>query len=379
MTSAFTHLVTLSPLGLLYGSAGRFLSPENLVGRSGTQFPPSAATLSGLFAAALGNDGVQSMQLAGPFWAMGNQPQNIFVPTPLNYLTQLNPEPDTDGFWRGRVQHQLVWHPAKGTDDFSRWLYWGRTEDDPEEQWRSPDDKFTSGTWMSLSDWHQPEVVYTSPWQFLPHLHPRLKADERHVADPDDGQGTLFLENSVQMHPEVCLVYLSNLELTDGWYRFGGEGHLVELNCYPIDDWFSQSLGRSFALITPGVWGSNRLSLRYPDAWEHQPQALLTQRPTPFRYRLGGQPGQVKRLSRGRYAVPSGTVYVMPEEFPAWHQWEDAWFAIESRPDSAKQRIGFTTKRWGCGLALPLPGAIAAPVNESEGALAQPLGTRIAS
>ena len=45
------YLITIAPLGLLYGSAGRFLSPENLVGRSGTHFPPSSATLSGLFAA----------------------------------------------------------------------------------------------------------------------------------------------------------------------------------------------------------------------------------------------------------------------------------------------------------------------------------------
>jgi hypothetical protein len=35
----FQHLIALEPLGLLYGSAGRFLSPDNLVGRSGTQFP----------------------------------------------------------------------------------------------------------------------------------------------------------------------------------------------------------------------------------------------------------------------------------------------------------------------------------------------------
>lgn len=28
MTSTFTHLIALEPLGLLYGSAGRFLSPK---------------------------------------------------------------------------------------------------------------------------------------------------------------------------------------------------------------------------------------------------------------------------------------------------------------------------------------------------------------
>lgn len=36
----FQYLILIQPLGFLYGSAGRFLSPENLVGRSGTSFPP---------------------------------------------------------------------------------------------------------------------------------------------------------------------------------------------------------------------------------------------------------------------------------------------------------------------------------------------------
>jgi len=44
----FKYLISISPLGLMYGSAGAFLSPENLVGRSGAKFPPDAATLSGL-------------------------------------------------------------------------------------------------------------------------------------------------------------------------------------------------------------------------------------------------------------------------------------------------------------------------------------------
>ena len=44
------HLLQITPLGLLYGSAGGFLSPENLVGRSGNKFPPSSATVSGLYA-----------------------------------------------------------------------------------------------------------------------------------------------------------------------------------------------------------------------------------------------------------------------------------------------------------------------------------------
>lgn len=45
----FKYLITIHPLGLMYGSSGGFLSPENLVGRSREKFPPDAATLSGLF------------------------------------------------------------------------------------------------------------------------------------------------------------------------------------------------------------------------------------------------------------------------------------------------------------------------------------------
>jgi CRISPR-associated protein Cmr3 len=36
----FKYLISIEPLGLLYGSAGGFLSPESLVGRSGESFPP---------------------------------------------------------------------------------------------------------------------------------------------------------------------------------------------------------------------------------------------------------------------------------------------------------------------------------------------------
>ena len=45
----FNYLILIHPLGFMYGSAGGFLSPENLVGRSGSKFPPEATTLAGLF------------------------------------------------------------------------------------------------------------------------------------------------------------------------------------------------------------------------------------------------------------------------------------------------------------------------------------------
>jgi CRISPR-associated protein Cmr3 len=339
------YLITIEPLGLLYGSAGAFLSPENLVGRSGAKFPPSAATLSGLLAAAYSNrlESLKTLQLAGPFWAFADQPQQFFVPTPFSYLTQ-----------RGKVIHSLTWQP---NDDYDRWV----TADG-----LSPSGKFGKETWLPISDWNQAEAVgqtvYANPWEFVPHLHPRLRADERRVwTDAESDQGSLFLENAVQMVPETCLVYLSSLEIEPGWYRFGGEGHLVDVNCTALADTtqtlLQAPLGRTFTLITPAVWGSNRFSYRYPDAWKGQVQAMLTERPAPFRYRLGNRKngsgeddhhlGQPKLLSRGRYAVPAGTVYVLDRAQPPWKDWADALFPQE----------GPYLNRWGCGLALPLPGA----------------------
>ena len=51
-----------------------------------------------------------------------------------------------------------------------------------------------------------------------------------------------------------------------------------------------------------------------------------------------------KLLSRGRYAVPAGSVYVLKESInQSWQEWDDNWFPKE----------GPSLKRWGCGLALP--------------------------
>jgi CRISPR-associated protein Cmr3 len=324
----FKYLIAIEPLGLLYGSAGRFLSPENLVGRSGTSFPPSAATVSGLFAAALGNDAVQSLQLAGAFWAKTSElarSQNFYVPTPLHYCIK-----------QGQIRDRLIpqgqeWHYASG---------------------KPPTEKLGSGGWVAIADWQNPQRIYESPWEFLPHLHPRLETTQRRVAVPqeeDEMQGSLFLENSVQMHPDTCLVYLSNMPLEPGWYRFGGEGHLADVQCLPIasnspiSSLLQKPVGHTFALISPAVWGSNRLSSRYPPQWEADVQTLLTERPRMFRYRMGGT-DKLKRLSRGRYAVPAGTVYVMGRSLPKWHQWEEEWFPKE----------GVYYNRWGCGLALPI-------------------------
>ena len=364
----FTHLIAIEPLGLLYGSAGRFLSPENLVGRSGTSFPPSAATLSGLFAAHYGEAWMRrdDFYVAGPFWARGDRLQNLqnlYVPTPKTYLVK-----------DGKIQHRLTWQSYNQTSEF-RWL---------NQQGETPVDKFESNTWLSIQQWANPETVEVAPWKFLPHLHPRLRDEERRVIDPEDGRGSLFVENSVQLDPDVCLVYLASHELPEGWYRFGGEGHMVEATCQPIaspmQGLLGESVGTQFALITPAVWGSNRLSYREPvnlrkgqeNKERHQLQetdsdlqgvwaveAMLTDRPVPFRYRLGNhkdddgrsiqRADQPKLLSRGRYAVPAGSVYLLKQALAAWQDWTLDWFPKE----------GPSLKRWGCGLALPLPSPIA--------------------
>jgi CRISPR-associated protein Cmr3 len=167
----------------------------------------------------------------------------------------------------------------------------------------------------------------------------------------DTENGSLFLENAVQMEPGTCLVYLASEPIDPGWYRLGGEGHMVEVRCdaigSPMTELLAESVGAQFALITPAVWGSNRLSGRSHGGWNVK--TMLTERPTPFRYRLGdheGQrSGQPKRLSRGRYAVSSGTVYVLEEALEeSWSEWSEDWFPRE----------GPSLKRWGLGLALAI-------------------------
>jgi CRISPR-associated protein Cmr3 len=390
MTDTFTHLITLTPLGLLYGSAGKFLSPDNLVGRSGTHFPPSAATLSGIFAAHLSESQPQALHdllVSGPFWSWQHDPQNFCVPTPINCLAKFKPQLDPDQIPEATLQKRLAWH-AKSDDG----VHWRDSENQP------PQEKFNTGTWVKINDWEtlasgtieqaQQLSVYGEPWQFIPHLHPYLAQDQRKV-DTERERGSLFLENGVQLHPDICLTYLANNPLPDGWYRFGGEGHMVDLTSEPLspenDARINQAtLNRSFAIITPAIWGSNRLSSRQPkELKKRDPQrhtldptdsdlsyqwtidAMLTQKAVPTRYRLGdsdSSPSQgnadhpksyPKRLSRGRYAVPAGSVYVLnqpfPEEHKAWSQWPTHWFPQE----------GPSLKRWGCGLALPLDSAVA--------------------
>lgn len=367
-THTFTHRILIQPLGLLYGSKGRFLSPENLVGRSGFHFPPDTPTLSGLFAAHYQGDHtvLDPLMLAGPFWADRQQPDDFYVPTPFHCWVQDD-----------QVKHLMHWQG-------DRWQPYPKID-------QSNYKKRQYDTWIALSDWAKVQSleafktaiasnetipVRTAPWEPLPHLHPRLRSGERRSVGPNDDQGSLFLEYGIQLDPQVCLVYLANVELPNGAYRFGGEGHIVQVTSEPIapDEPIRSlletptELDKSFAIACPGVWGSNRLSYRAPLrdreghlSWPDNPvRSVLTQRPVAFRFRLGNQQdehhqdvhgeSQPKLLSRGRYAVPAGSVYVLEKPLIPWLAWPDGkwpdngWFPTE----------GYSFKRWGCALALPL-------------------------
>ena len=319
----FKYMITINPLGFMYGSAGGFLSPENLVGRSNTKFPPEAATLAGLFFSAnKANSNYDPEELkknhyiAGPFWANCDEPDYFYVPIPWNKIIA-----------------------EKDEDEWSlKNKKWHRQKQDLDPDYR----------WQTINSWDNPPKVIrknksaaSDPWRYIPHLHPEIKAEERHVKD-----GRLFLENSVQMSEDTCLVYLSTHQLPKGWYRFGGESHIVEINSIPMDDdhpfltFLKQPIKQSFALITPGVWGSNRHSYRYPQHPDFPtPVQMLTDKSVPYRYRTSG------RLGRGRYAVPAGSVYLLDQPLnKSWWDWQEEWFPKE----------GYSLKRVGCGLSLPL-------------------------
>jgi CRISPR-associated protein Cmr3 len=375
------HIITISPLGMLYGSSGPFLSPENLVGRSGDRFPPSSTTVAGLYGATQwqGIDSLNDLYIVGPFWAKRDAVQKFYVPTPLNFRVKHDANSD-----RYHIEERWQWNEDQG---------WHLSPKSATQE-----KKAASNTWVSIEHWSQlqnssstttlniPVATTKDIWKYHPHLHPRLEEDQRRVSivpketpesDLPAQPGSLFLENGVQLNPDYCLIYLSSRKLEDGWYRFGGEGHLAEVECHPITDsnlqtLLSQPVGQCFSLITPAVWGTQRLSYRFPvpsGDRSTQPQqtlhtipthiqstqetpissfwnltALMTERSVPFRFRLGGEPGKTKRLSRGRYGVPAGTVYQLAESLGSWQDWQKDWFPQE----------GYSYKHWGCGFALPL-------------------------
>ena len=334
----FKYLICINPLGFMYGSAGAFLSPENLVGRSGAKFPPEAATLSGLFFSVnqvqklwdekqLSND----LYIAGPFLGKINNPEYFYVPIP--------------------------WTKIIAEGESSEWEF-------NNEKWHCENSKLTPDyQWQMINYWnYSAEQIRSNggyaekvPWHFVSVLHPHLKNDERCTLKTDDNtKGGLFLEYSVQLDPEYCLIYLSTEALPDGCYRFGGENHIVEINSFklpddsPILELLRQSIKDKFALITPAVWGSNRISKRFPEnAFSTNPDniKMLTDKPIPYRYRVGDKNTKQGRLGRGRYAVPAGSVYVLDEPInKPWWEWDETWFPKE----------GYSLKKVGCGLCLPL-------------------------
>jgi CRISPR-associated protein Cmr3 len=364
----FAHLISLEPLGLLYGSLGRLLSPEALTGRASEHFPPDSPAFSGLLASQLSRNEVWDLHTAGPFWL--HPEAGLMLPAPLTLLQEIK-----DG--KRVSQRRLAWCEGNGDLIPSGWR--------PADQ-QEPPRKAPTGGWIGLNDW--PKVVsdgekhvmeeidiHDDPWQAVPHLHPRLADDQRISA----GDGALFLEYGIALEPGVALAYLSSHEVPEGVYRFGGEGHLVQLRCLPVPTelthLLSQPLIGSFALITPGVWGGPKLSLREPIVtsrpngqlpWHQGGQApgILTDKPRPWRHRLGvgdgtaGPDGKVKRrrLARGRWAVPSGSCYWLlmvpaeaesseiPGAMTPWAEWPEEWFPRE----------GFSFKQLGTALALPL-------------------------
>ncbi|MCM1983652.1 type III-B CRISPR module-associated Cmr3 family protein [Lyngbya confervoides] len=362
----FKYLILLDPLGFLYGSSGPFLSPENLVGLASQTFPPQAPALAGLVAHALSETlspgdrqpALSQLFVAGPFWSFKENPQNFCVPTPFCYLATTPADQITamGTDIQPKTLEQL--QPQFSESDPPRWL---------RANGHKISGKFDTQTWMPIQQWKQPHIAYGNPWINLPHLHPRLETDQRRVVS-DEEQGSLFLENAVQLNPQVCLAYLSNTPIPDGWYRFGGEGHLVQLTCLGLarstQALLSESLGQTFATLTPAIWGSNRFSLRYPPQWDQWEGSvhLWTDRATSFRFRLGGEAQGPKRLSRGRYAVSAGTVYHLPQSLEAWENWPYSDHPAEAESPIDAETLeatwfpteGYSFKHWGCGLALPL-------------------------
>jgi CRISPR-associated protein Cmr3 len=366
--SQFSTLIAVSPLGFLYGSAGGFLSPENLVGRSNTKFPPDAATIAGLiFNVNREQSNVdhqtlkENLIVAGPFWAHRETPAEFYVPIPWHRVVD---QKDTDEWELVHKNHQES--SSQGTAD-DAWLLnqqqWQRhnKEVKPAYFWQSID------AWdVSLDELRDRRATSKAPWEPSPFLHPKIKPDERHVVERDG----LFLENAIQLHPDYCLIYLTNLDrpINDGWYRFGGEGHLVDIECqelsakHKINRLLGRKIHHAFALITPGVWGSNQYSYRYPRhrSFPKKDLKMLTDKPIPYRYRIGqSKSGEnskavagdrynssaTGRLSRGRYAVPPGSVYVFRDPLEmTWWDFPDEWFPKE----------GFPLKHLGCGLCLPI-------------------------
>ncbi len=368
----FKYIIKIQPLGLMYGSAGAFLSPENLVGLSGGKFPPEAATLSGLFLSASKTQPKgweelrQNLHIAGPFWAICNKPgdeEYFYVPLP---------------------RHKIFCKDENGEDRADEWQLltdkWKRASEQNSELPEEAKIGESDYTWQRIDYWDDSPIdmlakkgaLEKPPWMYVPILHPAIQENERTVKAKDG----LFVEYAVQMPDDTCLVYLSTHELKAGWYQFGGENHIVEISSLelidgsPILDLLKRPIQRACALITPGVWGSNNLSYRYPKhpdfPYKHRPK-ILTDKAIAYRYRTGygetaNEERKTGRLSRGRYAVPAGSVYVFKQPLnKSWWNFPGDWFPEAKSVEKAKlvnqekpNEKHSLLKKMGCGLCLPI-------------------------
>jgi CRISPR-associated protein Cmr3 len=365
----FKFIIKIQPLGLMYGSAGAFLSPENLVGRSGAKFPPEAATLSGLFLSTSKSDHEtwedlrQNLHVTGPFWASCEKPgdeEYFYVPIP---------------------RHKIIRKDENGEDLADEWQMhanqWRRASEENDECPQNAKVVESEYTWQRIDYWHDSPkdmlaakangALAKSPWMYVPILHPAIQEEQRTVKAKDG----LFLEYAVQMPDDTCLIYLATHLLKEGWYQFGGESHMVEISSMELSDdspmlrLLQVPIQKACALITPGVWGSNSLSYRYPKhadfPCKHRPK-MLTDKAIPYRYRTGhseavDEARKTGRLSRGRYAVPAGSVYVFKQALnKTWWKFPEA-----KSPEKAKllkqqdaNKKHSLLKKMGCGLCLPI-------------------------
>ena len=183
--SQFRSLITFSPLGLLYGSAGGFLSPENLVGRSNTKFPPDSATIAGLLLQANQEhsfmDATQlkrEMVIAGPFWAERDYPDQFYVPIPWHRII----EHDRDDEWVLKPKDNDRSKSKTEAPEYLNQYQWhcDRPDLKPEFSWQKIQDWDLSASQILLR-----QGVAKQPWEFVPFLHPKIKDDERHVVEED--------------------------------------------------------------------------------------------------------------------------------------------------------------------------------------------------
>jgi CRISPR-associated protein Cmr3 len=266
----------------------------------------------------------QNLFVAGPFWAEMKALQKVYVPIPRTRI--LAKEGYDEWFLK---QDGTVWDRDR----------------DSKKRDLEPD-----YFWFPITEWskktrsiYKNNSVGKQPWEYTPILHPKMEKNDRTVVSEDG----LFLENAVQMQEGTCLIYLSSHSIQSGWYRLGGENHIVEIESHELKpDWaisklLDEKIENKFALITPAIWGSNRLSLRHPPTSSSFPKVkqMLTDKPIPYRCSAGG------RLGRGRYAVPAGTVYILEEGIgKSWSEWPSEWFPEE----------GYSLKQLGCSLSLPI-------------------------